>query len=51
MLSFNQLFTNNPKYKCGMKIESKYDCYKELKPEIFGLIRIKSTEQTFSFCL
>jgi hypothetical protein len=48
-LSFNPLFMNNPKYKSDRIIESKYnciyDCYKSSKPEIFGLIRIKSTEQ------
>jgi hypothetical protein len=27
-----------------MNTESKYNCYKELKPEIFGIIRIKSNE-------
>ena len=46
---FNQLFTNYPKYKSDMTIVSKYnciyDCCTSLKPEIFGLVRIKSTEQ------
>ena len=46
---FNQLFINYPKYKSDMTIESKYnciyDCCKSSKPEIFGLVRIKSTEQ------
>jgi hypothetical protein len=28
-----------------MITESKYNCYKSFKPEIVGLIRIKSTEQ------
>ena len=45
----NQLFTNYPKYKSDMTIISKYnciyDCCRSLNPEIFGLIRIKSTEQ------
>jgi len=50
LLCFNQLFTDYPKYKGDMTILSKYNCiyfcYKSgLKPEIFGLIRIKSTEQ------
>ena len=49
IICFNQLFTNFPKYKSDMTIESKYnciyDCYKSSIPEIFGLVRIKSTEQ------
>jgi hypothetical protein len=46
--SFNQLFIDNPKYD---KIESKYNCIYYCRrisfksPDIFGLIRIKSTEQ------
>ena len=50
LLCYNQLFSSYPKYRCDMIILSKYNCiyfcYKSgLKPEIFGLIRIKSTEQ------
>ena len=49
-LDFNELFKSYSKFNCLMNIESKYNCiyycYKSgLKPEIFGLIRIKSTEQ------
>jgi hypothetical protein len=55
LLDFNQLFTSYSKFKCDMNILSEYNgiyyCHKFLlnsetnKPEIFGLIRIKSTEQ------
>jgi len=46
---FNELFTNYPKYKSDITIQSKYNCIydfcKSSKPGIFGLVRIKSTEQ------
>ena len=50
LLCFNQLFISYPKYKCDMNILSEYNgiyfCHKiSIKPEIFGLIHIKSTEQ------
>jgi len=55
LLDFNQLFISYSKFKCDMNILSEYNCiyycYKFLlnsetnKPEIFGLIRIKSTDQ------
>ena len=50
LLCFNQLFVSYSKYKCDMNIQSEYngiyDCHKtSVKPEIFGLVRIKSTEQ------
>jgi hypothetical protein len=55
LLEFNQLFKSYSKYKYDMNILSEYNgiyyCHKFLlnsgtnEPEIFGLIRIKSTEQ------
>jgi hypothetical protein len=55
LLDFNQLFISYSKFKCDMNILSEYNgiyyCHKFLlnsetnKPEIFGLIRLKSTEQ------
>jgi hypothetical protein len=48
-LCFNPLFMDNPKYKCDMNIESTYNCiyycHKLSNPDIFGLVRIKSTKQ------
>jgi len=45
----DNLFIANPKYKSDMIIESTYNCiyfcFKSSMPEIFGLIRIKSSEQ------
>ena len=55
LLDFNQIFKSYSKFKCNMNILSEYNgiyyCHKFLlnsdtnKPEIFGLIRLKSTEQ------
>jgi hypothetical protein len=55
LLDFNQLFKSYSKYMSDMKILSVYNCIyychkfllnsKTNQPEIFGLIRIKSTEQ------
>jgi hypothetical protein len=49
LLHFNQLFSSYLKYKSEMNILSKYNCiyycHKSLKTEIFGLLRIKSSEQ------
>ena len=55
LLDFNQIFKSYSKFKCDMNILSEYNgiyyCHKFLlnsdtnKPEIFSLIRIKSTEQ------
>ena len=45
----NSLFNANPKYKSDMTIGSTYNCiyfcFKSSMPEIFGLIRIKSSEK------
>lgn len=46
-LDFNELFDSYSKFNCLMNIESKYNCiyyYHEMlsKPEIFGIVRIKS---------
>ena len=55
LLDFNQIFKSYSKFKCDINILSEYNgiyyCHKFLlnsdtnKPEIFSLIRIKSTEQ------
>ena len=55
LLDFNKLFKSYSKFNCDMKISSEYNsiyyCHKFLlnsgtnKPEIFSLIRLKSTEQ------
>jgi len=46
---FNSLFSGYSNYKLDMPLVSKYnciyDCCKKNKPEMFGLVRIKSTEQ------
>ena len=49
VLDFRQLFASHSKYKSFTRIPSVYNslyyCYKSsLKPEIFGLLRIKSSE-------
>ena len=48
-LNFNNLFSSFSKYKFDTRIASIYNsiyyCYKDLfKPEVFGIIRIKSNE-------
>ena len=50
LLYFNQLFSSYLKFNCQMIIPSEYNsiyfCYKSISGnQIFGLIRIKSTEQ------
>lgn len=54
LLCFNQIFIAYSKYRYDMNISSKYNCiyfcHKSLlSPEIFGLIRIKSSEQSPRF--